>query len=54
MIYCPQVPDDIDDSDTYDALKNLAENDEVAKLRDAYGADLVQLIGYYENACGTG
>lgn len=35
-------------------LTLLKDTPEFDSLRTTYGADLVQLIGYYEFGCGTG
>lgn len=35
-------------------LSKVASSREFDSLRTTYGADLVQLIGYYGDACGTG
>lgn len=50
-----QVPTGVDNPDTSVALFNLQLNAEVAKLRDTYGADLVQLISHFTDGfCGRG
>lgn len=38
----------------YDLQKNENFEVDVHALRDEYGADLVQLIGFYANTCGIG
>ncbi|CAN0470461.1 unnamed protein product, partial [Ectocarpus sp. 8 AP-2014] len=44
-----------DESDSIvDDVRAIQKNEGVHKLRDEYGADLVQLIGYYLNTCGVG
>ncbi|CAM9482761.1 unnamed protein product [Ectocarpus fasciculatus] len=44
-----------DESDSIvDDVRAIQKNEDVHKLRDEYGADLVQLIGYYLNTCGVG
>lgn len=35
-----------------DVRQEFATNEDIAQLRDQYGADLVQLVGSFEDACG--
>ena len=35
-------------------LPGVASSPEFDSLRTTHGADLVQLVGFYEDACGTG
>lgn len=38
----------------FDLFKGEGQASGVHALRDKYGADLVQLIGFYGNTCGIG
>ena len=44
--------------DIVDAIYDLQSNEnigvDVDALRNEYGADLVQMIGFYSNTCGIG
>lgn len=49
-----QLPYDVLTSDDQFTLFELQYNNDVADLRDATGADLVQLVGDFEDSCGRG
>ena len=57
---CPnEQVDYTETSDVSDAVYGLQRGDnegllDVHALRDEYGADLVQLVGFYLNTCGIG
>lgn len=52
---CSQLPYAEDSEITYQAIGNLRADRDVKDLRDAYGADLVQMIGSFEDGfCGRG
>ncbi|CAM9226026.1 unnamed protein product [Ectocarpus sp. 4 AP-2014] len=53
IVHMEQAPFDESDS-IVDDVRALQKNKDVHTLRDEYGADLVQLIGYYLNTCGVG
>lgn len=38
----------------YDLYKGTTTGLEVHAMRDKYGADLVQMIGFYDDTCGVG
>lgn len=40
-------------ADSEEAIDELTINPEVAALRDEYGADLVQLVGRFDDYCGV-
>lgn len=53
--FCSQLPYAEDSEITYQAIGNLRADKDVKDLRDTYGADLVQMIGSFNDGfCGRG
>lgn len=53
-ILCPQLPYTEEGEDAVTILETARVSDSVQQLRDAYGADIVQLVAYVGTGCGAG